>query len=116
MREKQRTGAATLETHIDANVETNILASRTQCGLVPALLRINVAASFAILCLLNAAASEKPPSSSIITGLNISENINFAVDFASSRSPEDGSTMTLKHTTRRGIVIDVTKSGRACLK
>jgi len=48
MREKHRTGAATLLIHILAIIATNMLVRRTVRGLVPALLRTKVAMSLAM--------------------------------------------------------------------
>jgi hypothetical protein len=75
MIEKHRTGAATLLIHILANAATNILVTRTVRGLVPALLRMKVAIRFAMSYLDNAAATVKPPSRSIITGVHIAAKI-----------------------------------------
>jgi hypothetical protein len=43
MREKQSTGAATFDIHIDANVETKMFARITDLGLLPALANTNPA-------------------------------------------------------------------------
>ena len=71
MMEKHRTGAATLEIHMLANMATNMAVRRTVRGRVPALDKTNVAIILAMLYLLNAAAIVKPPSRSIITGVHI---------------------------------------------
>ena len=68
---KQRTGAATLLIHMLANMATPMQVNSTVLGLVPALLRVNVAIILAMLYLLSAAAMVKPPSSNIITGVHI---------------------------------------------
>jgi hypothetical protein len=47
MREKQRTEAATFDIHIDANVDINIFARITACGLDPAFASMNAASLFA---------------------------------------------------------------------
>lgn len=73
MMEKQRTGAATLLIHMLANIATNMLVIKTVRGLVPALLRTNVAIILAMLYLESAAAMVKPPSKSIMTGVHIAE-------------------------------------------
>lgn len=71
MMEMHRTGAATLLTSMLANAATSIFARMTVLGFVPALLRTNVAMRLSILHLDRAAASVKPPSSSIMTGVHI---------------------------------------------
>lgn len=71
IREKQRTGAATLLIHMLATVATSMLTSKTRLGLVPALDRTNVAMDFAIPNLLRAPAIANPPSKSIMTGENM---------------------------------------------
>lgn len=81
MREKQRTGAATFEIHIEANVETNMLVKMTEAGLLPARPRTAPASDLAMLCLLRAAARENPPRRSMITGPNMSEKIFLAASF-----------------------------------
>ena len=68
---KHSTGAATFEIHMLANVATPMLVNSTVLGLVPALLRTNVAIIFAMLYLLNAAAIVKPPSRSMMTGVHM---------------------------------------------
>ena len=113
IKEKQRTGAATLLIHILAKVLTNMLHSSTQCGLLPARDKIREARDLAMLCLERAAASEKPPSNNIITGPNISEKMRLAPFLASSGSPVFTSTMTLSKTTRTGIHMEVTNKGIA---
>jgi hypothetical protein len=75
MIEKQRTGAATLLIHMLAKAATNMLVTRTVRGLVPALLRTNVAIRFAISYLDNAAAIAKPPRRSTMTCVHIAEKI-----------------------------------------
>lgn len=85
MIEKHRTGAATLEIHMLANIATNILVTKTVLGFVPALLSTNVASIFAIPYLLNAAAIAKPPSSNIITGVHIAAKMYFVASLHSSR-------------------------------
>jgi hypothetical protein len=96
-----------------ANVLTNILHKRTQCGLLPALDRIRDARDLAILCFDNAAAKENPPNSNMITGPNISENIFLAPSFAGSGSPVLGSVITRNKTTRTGTHMEVTNKGIA---
>jgi hypothetical protein len=71
MIEKHSTGAATLLIHMLANAATNMLVIRTVRGLVPALLRTNVAILFAMSYLDKAAAIVKPPSRSMMTGVHI---------------------------------------------
>lgn len=48
MREKQRTGAATLLIHMLINMATNIFVTNTTLGFVPAQLSTVVAMSFAM--------------------------------------------------------------------
>jgi hypothetical protein len=71
MMEKHNTGAATLLIHMLANMATNMFVRRTVLGLVPALLKTNVAIIFAILYLDNAAAIVKPPRSNMMTGVHM---------------------------------------------
>lgn len=85
MIEKHRTGAATLLIHMLANMETNMHASKTLRGVVPALLSTKVAIIFAMLCFESAAAMVKPPSSNMITGVHIALKINDAASLLSSR-------------------------------
>lgn len=84
MMEKHKTGAATLLTSILAKAATNIFATRTVLGFVPALLRTNVAIRLSILVLDRAAATVKPPSSSMITGVHIAEKTYAVAAFESS--------------------------------
>jgi len=84
MMEKHNTGAATLLIHMLANAATNMLVTRTVLGLVPALLRTNVAILFAISYLDKAAATVNPPSRSIITGVHMAEKIYFVAALASN--------------------------------
>lgn len=114
MREKQSTGAATLLIHILANAATNMLVIKTVRGRVPALLRTNVAILLAISYLESAAATVKPPSNSIITGVHIAEKMYFVAALASSRCRGLSSDRTtLRTTDRKGINSAVTKSGMA---
>ena len=75
MMEKHSTGAATLLIHILAKAATNMFVTRTVRGLVPALLRTNVAIRFAMSYFDNAAAIVKPPNKSMMTGVHMAENI-----------------------------------------
>lgn len=72
--EKHKTGAATLLTSMLANAATNIFATITVRGRVPALLRTNVAILLSILHFDSAAAMVKPPRRSIMTGVHMAEN------------------------------------------
>jgi hypothetical protein len=74
MREKHKTGAATLLIHILAIIATNMLVRRTVRGLVPALLRTKVAMSLAMWYFDKAAAIVNPPSSSMMTGVHMAAN------------------------------------------
>jgi hypothetical protein len=85
MIERHKTGAATLLIHMLAKAATNMLVTRTVLGLVPALLRTNVAILLAISYFDKAAATVKPPRSNMITGVHIAEKIYFAAAGASSR-------------------------------
>jgi hypothetical protein len=85
MMEKHNTGAATLLIHILAIIATNMLVRRTVRGLVPALLRTNVAMSLAIWYFESAAAIVKPPRRSMITGVHIAEKTYLVASFAFSR-------------------------------
>jgi hypothetical protein len=69
--EKHNTGAATLLIHMLAKAATNMLVTRTVRGLVPALLRTNVAIRLAISYFDSAAAMVKPPSRSMMTGVHM---------------------------------------------
>lgn len=115
MIEMHRTGAATLLTSMLANAATNIFASMTVLGFVPALLRTNVAMRLSILHLDKAAASVKPPISSMITGVHIAAKIYAVASLELSLSfgrPSD--TTTLRTTQRNGMSRDVTNNGIAC--
>lgn len=57
--------------HMLRNIDTNIFVSSTLRGLVPALLKTNVAIIFAILYFDRAAAIVKPPRRSIMTGVHM---------------------------------------------
>lgn len=86
MIEKHNTGAATLLIHMLANAATNMLVTKTVLGLVPALLRTNVAILFAISYLDRAAATVKPPRRSMMTGVHMAEKMYFVAALGSSRS------------------------------
>lgn len=75
MMERHKTGAATLLIHMLANAATNILVNKTVLGLVPALLRTNVAIRFAMSYFESAAAMVKPPRRSMMTGVHIAAKI-----------------------------------------
>lgn len=112
MMEKQSTGAATLLIHILANAATNIFVTRTVLGFVPALLNTRVAILFAISYLDKAAATVKPPSRSMITGVHIAEKMYFVAAAASSLWCGFSSDLTTRNITHRnGINKDVTNSG-----
>lgn len=112
MIEKHNTGAATLLIHILANAATNMFVTKTVRGLVPALLKTQVAIRFAISYLESAAATVKPPRSSMITGDHMAGKMNFAASEAESllSDPTDEG-KTLKITHRNGTIREVTKSG-----
>lgn len=113
--EKHKTGAATLLIHMLAIIATNMFVTRTVRGLVPALLRTNVAIIFAILYLENAAAIVKPPKSSTMTGVHMAAKIWPAASLASSRRCGFSSDrITRRITTKKGTRSAVTKSGMTC--
>ena len=112
MIEKHSTGAATLLIHMLANAATNMLVTSTVRGRVPALLRTNVAIRFAMSYFDSAAATVKPPRSSIITGVHIAAKMYFVAALASNRWCGLSSDLTtLKITHRKGMSRDVTKRG-----
>ena len=82
IREKQRTGVATLEIHIHRKAATIMMESKTQRGRVPARERTWVAKALAIPYLDNAAASANPPRSIIIVPLNMDEKTDLDAAFA----------------------------------
>jgi hypothetical protein len=112
MIEKHKTGAATLLIHILANAATNIFVTRTVRGLVPALLKTQVAIRFAMSYLESAAATVNPPRSSMITGDHIAGKMNFAASAAESLPSEpfvEGNTLSITH--RNGTIREVTNKG-----
>lgn len=74
MIEKHKTGAATLLTSMLANAATNMFATMTVLGRVPALLRTKVAILLSILHFDSAAAIVNPPRRSIMTGVHMAAN------------------------------------------
>ena len=116
MKEKHRTGAATLLIHMLAKAATNMLVTSTVRGLVPALLRTNVAIRFAMSYFDSAAAIVKPPRRSIITGVHMAAKMYFVAALASSRTCGLSSDLTtLRITQRNGISRDVTNRGITCM-
>lgn len=112
--EKQSTGAATLLISILANAATNMLAKITVRGCVPALLSTKVARCLSIRHLDNAAASVKPPRSSMMTGVHMAAKMYLAASFAPRRTEGSTSEWTTRRTTqRKGIVKEVTNKGMA---
>lgn len=98
-----------------ANAATNMFARMTVLGFVPALLRTNVAMRLSILHLDNAAASVKPPISSMMTGVHMAAKMYVVASFELSLSFGRASdTTTLRTTQRNGIDRDVTNRGIAC--
>lgn len=85
MIDRHRTGAATLLIHMLAKAATNMFVTRTVLGLVPALLRTNVAILFAISYFESAAATVKPPSRRRMTGVHIAATMYLVAALASSR-------------------------------
>jgi hypothetical protein len=85
MIERHSTGAATLLIHMLAKAATNMLVTRTVRGLVPALLRTNVAILLAMSYLDSAAATANPPRSNMITGVHIAAKMYFVAALASNR-------------------------------
>ena len=110
MREKQRTGAATLETHMDANNAMLIIVNKTTGGRVPALARIHVDMTLAMLYFVNEAANVKPPRRSKITEFHIVERINLE-DSTESIGVPSTFLRTPSITIIIGIKREVTKSG-----
>lgn len=112
MMEKHSTGDATLLIHILRIIATNILVIRTVRGLVPALLRTNVAIIFAIWNFESAAAIVKPPSNSMITGVHIAAKMYLVAVLGPSLRCGFSSSLTIcKTTVRKGTRSAVTKSG-----
>lgn len=85
MMEKHRTGEATLLIHMLSIIATNILVIKTVLGLVPALLRTNVAIILAMWNLERAAAIVKPPSRSMMTGVHMAAKIYFVASLGAIR-------------------------------
>ena len=99
---------------MDAKAATNMLATKTVLGCVPALLKIRVAKRLSILHLDNAAASVKPPSSSMMTGVHMAENIAdvASLEFSLFGGFEGSSSRTtLSKTDRKGMSSEVTNRG-----
>lgn len=114
MIEKQSTGAATLLIHMLANMATNIVVISTVLGLVPALLRTNVAIILAILYFDSAAAMVKPPSNSMMTGVHMAAKTYDAACLDSSLLCGGTSDFTTRRmTTKNGTRREVTNSGIA---
>lgn len=112
--EKHSTGAATLLMSMLANAATSMLAMSTVLGFVPALLNTKVAMRLSILHFDNAAASVKPPSRSIITGVHMAEKMYVVAAFDVSRLCGGSSEVTtFNRTQRKGIISAVTNSGIA---
>jgi hypothetical protein len=86
MMEKHNTGAATFEIHMEANMATNMLVTRTVRGRVPARERTKVAIRLAMPYLLSAAAIANPPRRSMITGVHMAEKMYLVAAFVSNRS------------------------------
>lgn len=80
MMEKHNTGAATLLMSMLAKAATSMFAMSTVLGFVPALLRTKVAIRLSILVLDSAAASVKPPSNNMMTGVHMAAKM-YAVAF-----------------------------------
>ena len=111
---KQRTGAATLEIHIDAKVATPMLVRSTVRGFVPAFERTKVAIIFAILYFESAAEMVKPPSKSMMTGVHIAAKMYDVAAFESRRWCGLSSERTTRRmTTKKGTRRDVTNRGIA---
>lgn len=109
---KHRTGAATLLTSMLATAATAMLAIRTVFGRVPALLSTKVAIRLSMLHLDSAAASVKPPSSSMMTGVHMAANTAAVACLASSLACGFSWSRNTRRTTQRnGMVSEVTKRG-----
>lgn len=88
---------------------------RTTCGLVPALLKTNIAIRRAMSYLDKAAAIVNPPSSSIMTGVHIDANTTLVASFGPKRLWGLSSDLIIRSiTTKKGTRRDVTKSGITC--
>ena len=100
---------------MDAKHATPMYARRTVRGFVPARPSTLVARSLSMLCLLRAAARVKPPTSSMIVGLNIWEKMYLVasgeVNLLSLPSLDR---MIRRTTTSRGTESEVTKRGITC--
>jgi hypothetical protein len=98
--------------HMLANAATNMFVTRTVLGLVPALLRTKVAILFAMSYFESAAATVKPPSRSMMTGVHIAAKMYFAAASASNRRWGLLSDRTTRRITdRKGIKRDVANKG-----
>jgi len=75
-------------------VATNMLASKTHLGSVPALLSTELAIALAIPYLESADAMVKPPSKSMIVGENMAEKMSVVAALVERVAPEVGSLMT----------------------
>lgn len=110
--EKQSTGAATFETHMEANKATPMIVSKTTEGLVPALDKIHVDINLAMWYFDNAAANVKPPNNNNMTEFHIVDNINFEESTESMSEPSSFFN-TPRLTINKGINKEVTKRGMA---
>lgn len=110
MSEKHNTGAATFDTHIEANNETPIIVKSTTDGVVPAFDKIHVDNNLAMLYLDNAAAKVKPPNNNKITEFHIVDNIYFEALGASIAEPSSFFKM-LQLTIITGMNKEVTNNG-----
>ena len=98
--------------HILAKAATNMFVTSTVRGLVPALLKTNIAILFAMSYFDSAAAIAKPPSRSMIVGVHIAANMYFVASLVFSRRCSLSSERTtLNITHRNGTSNDVTKRG-----
>jgi hypothetical protein len=112
MMDRHNTGAATLLIHMLAKAATNIFVTNTVRGLVPALLRTNVAILFAISYFERAAATVNPPRRSKMTGVHIAATMYLVAALASNRLwGLSSDRITLKTTHRNGIKREVTNRG-----
>lgn len=112
MSEKHNTGVATFDIHMLRKAETNMTASRTHRGRVPACASTREAKALAMPYFERAPAMANPPSSIMIVLLNIDENTALEALAADNGRPSSVCSMP-SGTTRNGIRSDVAYRGMA---
>lgn len=113
MRERQRTGAATLLIHILAMDATSMCTKRTEEGLPVALESTKEASYLAMPYLLRAAAMANPPRRSMMTGESIDAKTTLEASMALNRVPSEGERITRKVMARKGTRSAVTNNGKS---